>query len=503
MTSHAPVSESGVAKLKRYQLYIGGEWVRPVSGEYFESLDPRTGDPWYEAARARAADVDCAVTAARRAFETWRNVTPTQRGRHVQRLGELIAAHADELARAESHDNGKLLREMRGQLAMLPEYFYYFAGLADKIEGRLIPNLRPEILNYTLREPLGVVGAITPWNSPLLLSAFKLAPALISGNTVVIKPSEHTSASVLQLAPLFEEAGLPPGTVNIVTGYGDEAGAALAAHGGVAKVAFTGGTETGRAIARLAAERFAPVTLELGGKSPNIVFEDADLENATVGVIAGIFAAAGQTCVAGSRIFLHEAIYDAVLEQVVKRARSIKIGDPLDETTELGPLAFEEHRARVEAFVSQAVNEGAQVVVGGKRPSTPERGWYLEPTVLVGVTNAARVAQDEIFGPVATVLRFSSEDEVVRLANECRYGLAAGVWTHNLSRAHRLAARLEAGTVWVNTYRSLAPMSPFGGFKDSGLGKENGVDAVLEYTRVKSVWVNTSEEPMADPFVLR
>ncbi|MFJ8782107.1 MULTISPECIES: aldehyde dehydrogenase [unclassified Streptomyces] len=491
--------------LPRHQHYIAGEWTAPASGEYFESVNPTTGRPWYEAADGTAEDIDRAVKAARTAFEDprWRDLSQTGRGRLLRNLAELIGENAAELARTETLDNGKLLREMRAQLAGLPEYFHYYAGLADKIHGEVIPGASRDLLNYTLREPVGVVGAITPWNSPLLLTATKLAPALAAGNTVVVKPSEHTSASLLALAPLFEQAGFPPGVVNVVTGYGATAGAPLTEHRDVAKVTFTGSTETGRRIARTCADRFVRCTLELGGKSPNIVFPDADLPSAAMGVVAGIFAAAGQTCVAGSRVLVHRDVYDEILERVTARAASIRIGDPLEDTTELGPLALADQLAKVESYVELGLSEGGKVVCGGARPVTGLGGWFYSPTVFTGTDNSMRICQEEIFGPVATVMPFASEEEALAIANDTVYGLAAGVWTRDVNRVHRMAARLEAGTVWANTYRSMSPMSPRSGFRSSGTGVEHGTEVIREYTRLKSVWVNTSEEPVGDPFVLR
>ena len=491
--------------VERLQHWVDGGEAPPANDDWFDSTDPATLAPLYQVARGTAPDVDAAVLSAQRAFEapSWAHRSPTARGRLLRRLGDLVGEHGEELALLETQDNGKLLREMRGQLTVLPEYFYYYAGLADKVQGSQVPTSSYLMLNYTMREPLGVVGAITPWNSPLTLTTSKLAPALATGNTVVLKPSEYTSRTIVRLAQLATEAGFPDGVVNVVTGTGAEAGAPLVAHPGVAKISFTGSTATGARIAAEAAQRFIPCTLELGGKSPNIVFADADVANAAMGVIAGIYAAAGQTCIAGSRVFAHRAVYDELLERVAERARSIVIGDPTLDATELGPLAFADQLAKVDSYVRLGVDEGARLHTGGGRPEVDLPGYFYSPTILTDVDNSMRVVQEEIFGPVAAIMPFDSEDEVVGLANDTAYGLAAGVWTNDLSRAHRMARRLDAGTVWINTYRAMSPMSPREGFKQSGVGVEHGLESAHEYTRLKSVWVNTDEGAVADPFVMR
>jgi (Z)-2-((N-methylformamido)methylene)-5-hydroxybutyrolactone dehydrogenase len=486
----------------RFEHWIGGRSVRPNGGEYLDSMNPVTGRPWAAVARGTGADVDDAVTTAGAAFGTWRRTTPSTRSELLWRLADLIAQSTDELALLEARDIGKVVREMRAQMQGLVRWYRYYAGLAHHLDGRVIPLDRSSMLNYTLREPYGVIAVIAPFNSPVLLASMSIGPALAAGNTVVVKPSEVASPSLVRFAQLFDEAGFPPGVVNVVTGFGHEVGDALVCHPGVAKVVFTGGVDTGRRVAEAAARGLKPTVLELGGKSANIVFPDVrDLTSTANGVISGIFAAAGQTCVAGSRLIAHERIADQLVDAISDRATSIVLGDPAEEATEMGPLAQEGIRDRVESRVDTAVSQGAVLRVGGSRHG--DEGWFFQPTVLDGVSNDMEVAREELFGPVLAVLRFGDQDEAIALANDSPFGLAAGIWTSNVSRAHAVAAQLDAGTVWVNTYRTLSYASPFGGRKASGYGRENGLEGFLEFTQPKSVWVETADEVIGDPFVLR
>jgi (Z)-2-((N-methylformamido)methylene)-5-hydroxybutyrolactone dehydrogenase len=487
----------------KYQLFIDNEWRDPHSGEWFDSLDPFSGEPWAAVPRADAVDVDSAVAAASAALDgTWSRLSASDRGMILHRLGRLIEENAEQLAVFESRDNGKLHSEVLGQVKYVAKYFYYYAGLADKIQGAVIPIDKPHVFNYTRYEPMGVVATITPWNSSLLLTAWKLAPALCAGNTVVCKPSEFTSTSLLELAKLFEPAGLPKGVVNVVTGFGAEVGKPLIRHPSVARIAFTGGDQAGRMVAQEAARYLKRVSLELGGKSPNIVFDDADLDRAVNGVITGIFSAGGQTCMAGSRLLVQSSIHDAFVKKLLEVTKRAKAGDPTKPDTRVGPVATRPQFEKVMSYIGIAKEEGAVCVAGG-RALTGEGygvGQIVEPTIFTEVTNDMRIAQEEVFGPVLAVLRFEDETHAIRIANDIKFGLAAGVWTKSLRRAMLMSEKLKAGTVWINNYRSTSYTTPFGGFKDSGIGREGGIEAVKEYMEVKSVWLSSDLE-MPDPFL--
>ena len=496
---------SSTQTIQAYQMFIDGELVDSVDGQTFDTIDPYTGKVWATLPRGQKADADRAVEAADRAFSgEWSRLTASARGLLLFRLADLIERDAERLARIEVRDNGKLITEMRTQTSYLPQYFRYFGGLADKIEGSVLPIDKADTFNYTRHEPLGVCVAITAWNSPLLLAVNKLAPGLAAGNTFVLKPSEFTSASSIELAKLAHEAGLPPGVLNVVTGYGNEVGAPLVEHPKVAKIGFTGSEMGGQRIYQAAARDFKHVTLELGGKSANIVFADANLDNAIKGAISGIFAATGQTCVAGSRLLVQDSIYDQFVDRLVAFAKTARMGDPQNETTQIGPVTTSPQYQKILDYIGIARAEGAECRLGGKAADRPEcgSGQFVEPTIFTGVRNDMRIAQEEVFGPVLSCIRFKDDDEAVAIANDSLYGLAAGIWTQDMRRAMELPKRLKVGVVWVNMYRALSYMSPFGGYKRSGIGRENGMDAIREYLQTKSVWISTAKES-PDPFVIR
>ena len=495
-----------MVKLAKTQMYVAGEWLVPSTGEYFESFNPYTGKPWMLVARGGVEDAHRAVEAAHNAFENpeWREMTPSARGQLLRRFGDLIGENAERLAKIEVQDNGKLYSEMSLQTRYTPQWYHYFGGLADKIEGAVLPLDKSETFAFTRHEPLGVCVAILPWNSPLFLTGFKLAPALAAGNTVVIKPSEYTSASTLEFVKLAEQAGFPKGVINVVTGFGKEVGEALITHPKVSKVAFTGGSVSGRHVYSRAAESLKRVSLELGGKSPNIVFDDANIENAVKGVISGIFAATGQTCIAGSRLLVQESIHDEFVDKLVKFARTAKMGNPMSVDTQVGPVTTHPQYEKVLSYLEIARAEGVECVLGGSKAERPEcgDGWFVEPTIYTGVKNTMRIAQEEVFGPVLSVIPFKDEEDAITIGNDVVYGLAAGIWTESMRRALHVSQRLQAGTVWVNLYRAFSYMAPFGGYKQSGLGREGGQEAIREYLQTKTTWISTSGT-VPNPFVMR
>ncbi|MHA7971911.1 aldehyde dehydrogenase [Rhizobium sp. CAU 1783] len=487
--------------MQRFQLYIDGQFE---DGEArFESLDPATGTTWADMPEAREADVDRAVTAATRALQDgpWAKMTATQRGKLLYKLADLIAANAPKLAELETRDTGKIIRETSSQIAYVADYYRYYAGIADKIEGSHLPIDKPDMEVWLRREPVGVVAMVVPWNSQLFLSAVKIGPALAAGCTMVVKASEDGPAPLLEFARLVHEAGFPAGVVNVITGFGPACGAALTRHPGIAHVAFTGGPEAARHVVRNSAENLASTSLELGGKSPFVVFADADIESAVNAQVAGIFAATGQSCVAGSRLIVERSIKGEFLVRLKAKAEAIRIGSPLDMSTEVGPLATRRQQDHVDSLVQSSVSAGAILLTGGKRPTGP--GNFYPPTILDCDGIASPSLVNEFFGPVLSVVSFDTEAEAVSLANDTRYGLAAGVFTQNLGRAHRLTRAIHAGVVWINTYRAVSPIAPFGGYGLSGHGREGGMAAVLDYTRTKTIWLKTSDDPFPDPFVMR
>lgn len=491
--------------MQHFDMWIDGQWQPAADGKTFGSLDPFLGREWATFSRGGEADADRAVQSAHQAFASgvWPNLTATARGKLLYRLADALESNAEALADLEVSDNGKLKAEMIGQMRYLPEWFRYYGGLADKIEGRVTPFDKPGIFHHTLYEPLGVVVAIAPWNSPLLLATWKIAPALAAGNTIVIKPSEFSPASTLLFAKICSDVGFPPGVVNVVSGYGAEIGEALVAHPLVRRVAFTGSDAGGRRVGLTAMKDFKRVSLELGGKSANIVFDDAILDDAVKGVVSGIFAATGQTCMAGSRLLVHESIHDEFVDRLVDFMRNVTLGDPRSAETNIAPVSTLPQFEKVLEYFDIAEREGALCVLGGKRSERPgcETGLFVEPTIYVDVQNHMRIAQEEVFGPVLSVIKFCSDDEAVAIANDSPYGLAAGLWTQDLQRAISLPRRIQAGSIWVNAYRVVSYLAPFGGFKQSGLGRENGLNAIYEYLEEKSIFINP-KPGIANPFIL-
>ncbi len=490
--------------IQTYEMLIDGAWVAASDGGMFDSVNPANGKVWSRVPEATAEDVDRAVKAAHRAFTDgpWAKMTPTERGKHLRKLAELLADRSEELGRTESIDTGKMLKETRWQARYIAEFFQFFAGCADKVSGETLPIDKPDMFVFTKREPLGVVAAVVPWNSQLFLVAVKIGPALAAGNTVVLKASEHASAAMLEFGKLIEEAGFPPGVVNIVSGHGEPCGRVLTSHPLVARVSFTGGPNAARHVLENAKRNFAEVSLELGGKSPFIVFDDANIESAVNASIAGIFGATGQSCVAGSRLYLHEDIADEFLDRMISTAKQIVIGDPLEDATQMGPLCTAGQLEHIKTEVANAQAEGGTVLTGGRKPEGLD-GLYYEPTIIDCPRQDMQIVDTELFGPVLCVQRFKTEEEVLALANDTEHGLAAGIFTQSSARSLRMAGAVRAGIVWVNTYRVVSPIAEFGGVKGSGYGRESGFQAIYDYTRPKTIWMNTSDEPMANPFVMR
>ena len=493
-----------MSDIKNYQMLINGDWVDASDGGTFDSVNPTTGEIWSRIPEATEADVNLAVETAHHSFTKgpWSKLTPTERGKCLRKLGDLLADQSEGLGRTESIDTGKMLKETRWQAKYIADFFHFFAGCADKVNGETLPIDKPDMFVFTKREPLGVVAAVVPWNSQLFLVAVKLGPALAAGNTVVLKASEHASAAMLDFGKLIKEAGIPPGVVNIVTGHGEPCGRALTGHPLVARVSFTGGPSAARHVLENVKRNFAEVSLELGGKSPFIVFDDANIESAVNASIAGIFGATGQSCVAGSRLYLHDDIADEFLERMTALTRQIVIGDPLAEETQMGPLCTTSQLENIQREVAHAQEQGAKILAGGKQPEGMG-GLFYEPTIIECPRQGLRIVDTELFGPVLSVQRFKTEEEVLELANDSELGLAAGIFTQNAARSLRMANLVRAGIVWVNTYRVVSPIAEFGGIKGSGYGRESGFQAIYDYTRPKTIWINTSDEPMANPFVMR
>ncbi|WP_170505089.1 aldehyde dehydrogenase [Ruegeria arenilitoris] len=492
-----------MGNLPHFQLFIDGKWSEGSNAQVMTSENPATGQGWATFACASAADVDRAVAAAKRVLDdpAWRDMTQTARGKLLYRLADLVAEHATKLGELETTDSGKLLAETSAQTGYVADYYRYFAGLADKVEGTVLPIDKPDMHVFTTREPIGVVAAIVPWNAQMFLTATKLGPALAAGCSVVLKASEIAPAPMLEFARLIEQAGFPPGVVSVITGDAENCAIPLTRHPDIDRIAFTGGPETARHVVRNSAENFAVTSLELGGKSPILVFEDADLDGAANGLIAGNFGASGQSCVAGTRGLVHRSTLEPLIERIEQKANGIRLGDPLQAETHVGPLCTATQVRRIEETLAKARGQGATVRFGGEIADRP--GNYMKPTLVQCASADTETLKVEMFGPVMSLLPFDTEDEAIALANSTPYGLGSGVFTQNLARAHRVSKRIRAGICWVNTYRAISPIAPFGGFNQSGYGREAGVEAILDYTRTKTTWINTAQEPMANPFIMR
>ena len=492
-----------MSKIQDFKMYINGEWVASSSGKKIESLNPENNEVWATVPEADEKDVDKAVQSAQSAFENnWSKLHPRERAKYLRLIGEQLRANAEHLGKIETIDTGKLYRETKTQANYIAEYYDYFAGLADKVEGTVVPIDKPDMQVTTTRIPIGVVAAIIPWNSQMLLTAVKLAPALAMGNTVVIKASELAPVTLLEFGKLIEKAGIPKGVINIITGLGEPCGKALTTHNLVERIAFTGGPETAKHIVKNSAENLSQVSLELGGKSPVVVFDDADQENALNGITAGIFGASGQSCIAGSRLYLHTKIYDEFLKKLIDKAEKIKLGSPMEEDAQMGPLNSFKQLENIEKNIKATIEQGGKIRCGGKRSSISNKGYYFPATIIECENHNLPVAENELFGPILSVMKFENEKEVIEKMNDNKYGLSSGVYTSNFARGLRVSKAIRAGIVFINTYRLISPMAPFGGIKDSGYGKEAGIDSIKEYTRIKTTWYNSSDKPMSDPFTM-
>ena len=492
-----------MSEIKNFKMYIDGKWIESSSGKKIETLNPETNKVWATVPEANENDVDKAVKAAQKAFEgSWSKLHPRERAKFLRNIAEQLRSNAEHLGKIETIDTGKLFKEIKTQATYIAEYYDYYAGLADKVEGTVVPIDKPNMQVTTTRIPIGVIAAIIPWNSQMLLTAVKLAPALAMGNTVVIKASELAPVTLLEFAKLIENAGLPKGVVNVITGLGEPCGKALTTHDLVEKIAFTGGPETARHIIRNSADNLSQVSLELGGKSPVVLFNDADQENALNGITAGIFAASGQSCIAGSRLYIQSKIYDEFLDKLVKKAKGIKLGSPMDPDTQMGPLNSFKQLENIEKNIKASVEQGGKIRCGGKRSTISNEGYYFPATIIECENHNLPTAENELFGPVLSVMKFENEEEAIHKMNDNQYGLSSGIYTTNLGRAMRVSKAVRAGIVFVNTYRLISPSAPFGGIKDSGYSKEAGIESIKEYTRIKTTWFNSSEDPMDDPFTM-
>jgi len=492
-----------MTKIQNFKMYIDGQWVDSESGKIIETLNPENNEVWATVPEASAKDVDNAVRAAQNAFDnSWSNLHPRDRAKYLKSLANQLRDNAEHLGTIETKDTGKIFRETKTQANYIAEYYDYFAGLADKVEGTVVPIDKPDMQVTTTRIPIGVVAAIIPWNSQMLLTAVKLAPALAMGNTVVIKASELAPVTLLEFAKLVEKSGIPKGVVNIITGLGEPCGKALTTHDLVERIAFTGGPETAKHIVKNSAENLSQVSLELGGKSPVVVFNDAEQDNALNGITAGIFGASGQSCIAGSRLYIQSDIYDEFLNKLVAKAEKIKLGAPMNKDTQMGPLNSFKQLENIEKNIKATVEQGGVIRCGGKRSDISNKGYYFPATIIECKNHNLPTAENELFGPVLSVMKFDTEEEAINLMNDNKYGLSSGVYTANFGRSMRVSKAVRAGIIFVNTYRLISPMAPIGGIKDSGYGKEAGIESIKEYTRIKTTWYNSSEKPMTDPFTM-